>query len=58
VLSRRVDRPLPADDLAAKFRDATGAAPAFAAVPGIVRTMHSRDDLAALFAAFTRDRHS
>ncbi len=28
TLSRRVDRPLPADDLAAKFRDATGAAPA------------------------------
>jgi len=52
ALSRRVDRPLPADDLAAKFRDAAGPAPAVAAVPEIVRTMRSRDDLAALFAAF------
>ncbi|WP_342240708.1 MmgE/PrpD family protein [Inquilinus sp. OTU3971] len=52
VLSRRVDRPLPANDLAAKFRDAAGPAPAVAAVPEIVRSMRSRDDLAALFAAF------
>ncbi|WP_051248496.1 MmgE/PrpD family protein [Inquilinus limosus] len=52
VLSRRVDRPLPADDLAAKFRDAAGPAPTLAAVPEIVRSMRSRDDLAALFAAF------
>lgn len=52
VLSRRVDRPLPADDLTAKFRDAAGPAAAAADVPGIVRAMRSRDDLAALFAAF------
>ncbi|EDT39161.1 conserved hypothetical protein [Burkholderia ambifaria MEX-5] len=53
TLRQRTERLVGADDLAAKFADATAHDPALAFVPELVDTMRSTADLARLFHTFT-----
>ncbi|RQZ47794.1 MmgE/PrpD family protein [Burkholderia sp. Bp9099] len=53
TLRQRTERLVGADDLAAKFADATAHDPALAFVPELIDTMRSTADLARLFHTFT-----